>query len=235
MKWEDCAAELELLMRKRITFVFLAIACSAAAQEAVFSDYNCALTPPDGWTASTNLNNKPGITTITFAAPGKTRFVMLMVDHVHKPSGPIDDFFTASYERGATSAGGKLISARYIEVAGLKAYERVGSRRLLSGRDASSIRRVVLTDDTVYTVDGMRTGDTYSVTNDSEIKTSLESFRFLTPPSAPVLSPRAAGARFGYAIGRFGVFVFMGMGVIVVVILVIVNTLDRRSSKPPPM
>jgi len=106
---------------------FFAPTYSLVGQEREFTNYNCAITPPDGWSMMTNYPSQPGLFTIFFGKADKSRLVLLMVDDRHKPAGPVDDRFVAEFEGGVErGGGGKRISGRFTEIDGIKGYERLG-------------------------------------------------------------------------------------------------------------
>jgi hypothetical protein len=209
--------------------VSLAAAWSLAAQEQIFSNYNCTLTVPEGWHVATNATSRPERVTITFSAPGRNRFLALTVQSDPKPTAPLDDLFVASYERGMENIYGKKLSGQFIEVDGLKAYERL-SNPTIQGKQASIIGHLILTDTSAYTVEGMRFGG--AVTDDNEIAQALASFRFITRPSAPVISSEMAAYRIGYVIGRYGVFV---VGAVIALSLLLRKSRKQSTSQPPPL
>lgn len=210
--------------------VALAAAWSLAAQEQIFSNYNCTLTVPDGWRPATNATSHPERVTVTFAAPGRNRFLALTVQSDPKPTAPLDDLFVASYERGMENIYDKKLSGRFIEADGLKAYELL-STPIIQGKQASIIGHLILTDTSVYTVEGMRFGG--AVTDDHEIAQALASFQFITRPRTPVLSSETAAYRIGYMIGRYGAYVVLGIGAIVCFAILLNKSRRRSISKPP--
>lgn len=208
-------------------------AITSAAQEQLFSNYNCAITPPPGWRTTTNATSASGTFTVTFTAPGRTRFLLLIVQNERKTSEPLDDFYIASYERSVQlRGGGKPLSTRSMEIDGIKAYERVANV-VIKGKNASTIRHLILTDTGVYTVEGMRFNG--PVLEAPEIQEALNSFHFISQPQAPVLSPERAAFRIGYMIGRYGPFVVFGVGAIVLGIFLLIRKRRRRGSVPPPL
>ena len=115
---------------------------SGICVEREFAAHNCAVTPPEGWELITDLRSQPGLLA-AFRKVDKTALFLLNVDEHNKPSGPIDDRFVSEFEHGVEGSGGrKRLSGSFIEVAGIRAYERIG-RVLINGKDVSSIMRVI--------------------------------------------------------------------------------------------
>lgn len=211
-------------------FLFLGF-YSVHAQERVFANYNCAITPPAGWQWVTNLSPMPGFCA-AFRNTAHTRIVLLTIDDKHKPSGLVDERFVAELERGIeASGGGKRVSGTFIEVAGIKGYERLGRIRV-NGKEGSTITRVVPADRVLYIVQAMRFDG--AANNDPEIHEALGSFRFIRAPSRPARSGSAA-YQFGYLMGRLVV----PLGLVGVLVAIIVASIRRKSSKgpqgPPPL
>ncbi|TAK99804.1 MAG: hypothetical protein EPO07_10540 [Verrucomicrobia bacterium] len=214
--------------------LFFAATHGVLGQEMKFTNYNCAITSPDGWQMMTNLPSQPGLLA-AFGKTDKTALIILMVDDRNKPSGPLDDRFVSEFERGVQSNGvGERISGRFFEVAGIKCYERLGTA-LVKGKHASTITQVVPADGRFYHLNAMRfDGD---ANEDPEIRKGLASFRFIRAPAIPVRSYSSGSPAYqtGYSIGKMS-----GVAVTVVVAIVIVRSILRQRNKrkpsvPPPL
>jgi hypothetical protein len=202
----------------------------AFGQEREFANYNCAVTIPDGWQKMTNLPPQPGLIG-AFARPDKTRLVMLVVDTQSHLSGPLDDRSVSEFERGLErSGGGNRVSGKFIEIGGIKAYERLG-QAAVKGKTVSILLQVLVADGKVYSLQGMRfDGD---VDRDPEIRGIFTSFRFITPPAAPTASSSATSTayRAGYLVGRIGALALVFIGGVAI----IGNMFGRRRNhKPQP-
>jgi hypothetical protein len=216
-----------------ILMVLLMGVVAGAGQEQTFNDYNCAITQPTGWILSTNPTPPAGTFVVNISDPGRTRGLVLVIQNEPKPTQPLDSFFVASYERGLQARGGeKPISTRFMEIGGVKAYERVANA-VIKGRDATTVWHLIVTDTCVYTVESIRFDG--PVLEDSEIQEALASFRFITPPKAPVLSPERAGYEIGYMIGRYGPLVVLGIAVIAGCVFAIIKVSKRNGSTAPPL
>jgi len=205
---------------------------SLVGQEREFTNYNCAITPPDGWSRMTNFPSQPGLFTIFFGKVDKSRLVWLMVDDRHKPAGPVDDRFVAEFEGGVErSGGGKRISGRFTEIDGIKGYERLGYV-MVSGKRASTLMQSVPADTRFYSVNGMRFDG--NANEDPEIRKFLASFRFIKYPARPTApSSESAAYQTGYLMGRLA-----GIGLLIAVGVAIVRVITRRKGKrtiPPPL
>lgn len=201
------------------------------AQERVFADRNCAITPPAGWRWMTNLPPQP-VFCAAFGNTARNRLVMLMINDKGQAPGPMNERFVAEFERGVeASGGGKRVSGKFIEIAGLKAYERLG-RAQVKGKEVSTLMQVVPANGTVYSVQAMRfDGD---ANDDPEIREALGSFRFIQTPSPPALSVSAA-YKFGYFIGRLAPTVLLGGVIVAVVVAALRRKGSRRPQVPPPV
>ena len=197
--------------------------------EVGFVAYNCAITPPDGWPLMTNLPPQPGLVA-AFGKADKTALLILVIDERNKPAGPMDEQSVINFEAGVeNSGGGKRLSGRFFEMAGIKAYERVGNASV-KGRHASTIMNVVPADGKFYNVQVMRfDGD---ATADSEILKALASFRFLKAPSVSIrTSPSGSAA---YESGKLAATAFAVMltaGVLTIVAIMVVRAARRRQIK----
>ena len=217
-----------------VLVLVFAVTHGVLGQEQEFAGYNCAITPPDGWLKLTNLPPQPGVL-VTFTKADKTALLLLVVDDRNKPSGPMNDRFVSEFERGLQSSGvGKRVSGRFIEVAGMKSYERLGTASV-NGKHASIIMQAVPTDGRFYHLQGLRfDGD---ASEDPEIRKGLASFRFIRPPAAPIraYSSQSEAYRTGYLLGRVAVVALLVAGVIAVVRAITRRKDKRNPATPPPL
>lgn len=179
-----------------------ALANHGLSQELKFPQYNCAIAPPDGWQPMTEAIGQPGLIAAFRNVP-KTKLIMVLIDDQNKAPSILDERYVEEFEQGVqASGGGKPKSARFIEVAGVKSYERLGEASI-EGQRASILLRAVPADGKIYALQGMRMdGD---AGEDSEIRQSLSSFRFITAPSTVTQSPQSpssAAYRAGYLFGQ---------------------------------
>lgn len=217
-----------------ILMCIFAVTHSAAGQERRFTNYNCAITVPGDWYLMTNLPPQPGLVA-AYGKADKTAFLILIVDDRDNPSGPLDDRFVSEFERGVESTGvGKRISGRFIEIAGIKGYERLGNA-VVNGKHASTIMQSVPADGRFYNLQAMRFDGVAN--EDQEIRNALASFRFLRPPASPVRSYSSGSAayRMGYLIGKGGGFAIVIGGAIVAIGASIRLRKSRKPSTPPPL
>jgi hypothetical protein len=177
-------------------FVMVATAGGLFGQEREFPVYNFAMRPPDGWQLMTNLPERRGVIA-TYVDAAKIRQVVLIV-YDHKASGPLDDRFVSEFERGMESSGaGKRVSGKFIEVRGIKSYERVGNV-MVDGKRATLLAQVIPVKGRLYFLEGLRVEG--EANDDPEIRNFLASFRFITPPVVQTgsLSPESVAFRTGF-------------------------------------
>jgi hypothetical protein len=153
---------------------------------------------------------------------------MLMIDDKHKASGTVDDQFVKGFEQGLESSGvGKRDSGKFIEIAGIKAYERTG-HTLVKGKNASTVMQVVPADGKLYSLQAMRLdGD---ASDDPEIRGVFASFRFLKPPAPP---PSAA-YRMGYLFGSLLPIIALGGAGAYIVLKAILRYRSKETPPSPP-
>lgn len=225
MESENHTAPILMKSRPHIPFLafFLLSACSVVAQEKTFPEYNCAITPPAGWHQMTNLPPQK-VFCAGFRNSSETLLLMLIIADVHKLSGPLDDQTVDGIEKGLESSGmGKRDSGKFIEIAGIKSYERTG-HVLAQGKNSSTITQMVLADGKLYSINAMRTDG--SASDDPTIRAALGSFRFITPPSP---SPSATD-RTAYTIGKYVGIVLVGL-----IGVVLRQRREKRQEPPPPL
>lgn len=209
--------------------LFFAVAGGALAKDLQFADENCAITLPDTWLELTNLPRRQGQLAV-YSDAARKRFVLLCVS-TEKPSGPMDDRVVADFELGIRkSGGGERISGQYVEVAGIKSYERSGALDS-HGKHLSTINLFVPGEDKYYSIQGMRSdGD---ASDDPEIQQIIGSFRFLHPfvPSY-VPNPDSPEAKFAQTTTKL----ILTIAAVAFVVYCIVSSLRRRpASRPPPV
>jgi hypothetical protein len=160
----------------------LASIASLFGQEQVFKGDNCAITPPDGWPALTGGPANPAILG-RFANADRSGLLMVMCKD-GAGNLALDDKFIASFEKGREQSSGiTRISGQFIQASGTKGYEELG-KVTVNGQPASSLSRTFLADGKVYDLEALDyTGD---ASKNPAIVKSFDSFRFLTPPAAPV-------------------------------------------------
>jgi len=214
--------------------LFLAATHGLSGQEREFAAYNCAITPPDGWQKMTNMPPQPGLLA-AFGKADKTALLLIVVDDHNKTSGQMDDRFVSEFERGVESSGvGKRVSGRFIEVAGIKSYERLGNF-LVNGKHASIIMQAVPADGRLYSLQAMRFDG--QAGESPEIRRALASFRFIRAPAVPnpTYSSDSAAYRTGYLMGRVAGVAVVIAGAITVVIALIRRRGKRTPATPPPL
>src|SRR5690349_14216656 len=177
-------------------------------QELEFPRYNCAITPPEGWSRVPNPTEQPSLL-VTLAKADQTALLLLVIND-RQPSGPLNDRFVSDFEQGLKISGwGERTSGKFIEVRGMKAYERFGNFSA-NGRTASAILQGIPTDGVFYCLQGFRFDG--EVSEDPDVRKVLASFRFIKPPQVPRdgLFSQSLGYRTGTLIGRaivVGIFI----------------------------
>lgn len=195
---------------------------SAFAEERQFPEHNFAITLPTGWEELKITKPQPGMVA-AFSNANKSRMIFVMVDHSARGDQAMGDEFVAQLESGAQAGGmGKRISGKFIEVEGLKSYERVGSLAV-GGNEMSLVMRAIPVKGGIYGVQGMRAnGD---VTTDSEIQKVLDSFRFLSPPipvsATAAGSEKTAAYRIGYTLGKLACPIGLFVGIVAIVWVIV--------------
>ena len=110
--------------------LLLALICSAGAQEQKFDKYNFAITPPAGWTQATAPAGSEVVA--MFVNPGHTATLVIgtadssTVGTIKGPAEMNDDFVREFNKGVDEGSGGKFISGKFVEVRGIKSYERLG-------------------------------------------------------------------------------------------------------------
>jgi hypothetical protein len=199
-------------MKRLVLFlVFFAATHDLLSQEWEFPKHNFAITPPIDWHVITNAPPQPGLI-VGFGNKDGTRMLFVAIDPDTKPDRKLDKQAVVEFEKGAERLGGKRIWGRFVDVAGLKGYERLGNIAL-GGKYLSDLTRWFPTDGRSYFLMGMRSdGDASEAT---DILKSFESFRFIHPPAEPGSLRRML---------TFG-------GILIVVIVTVIR---RHAKKGPP-
>jgi hypothetical protein len=210
--------------------IFLGINRDVRGQEVEYTNYNFAITPPAGWNAVTEMLGQHGIVA-AFRDLDRRRVLFVMVDDKHKPTGPVNEIFALAYDQGLKhSSGGEKLSGRFIQVGGIKAYERVGTA-VMRGKPVSNLTLVVPADGQYYNVQVMRfDGD---VMQDADATNAVASFRFLHPPTPPPQFGGSGAFHAGYIAGMLGMLIFVIAGGIVSVGIIIRSRREsaERSSR----
>jgi len=218
----------------RFTALFVTLACggSALGQEQQFTNYHCAITPPLGW-SYLKVPPQHGLL-VTYANRSRKSLVMLIVNDRNK-IGPIDDRFIDEFDRGVekgTKGRDQKVGGKVIEVAGLKACERLG-RTTVNGKAASTWSRNIPANGIFYTIQAMCFDG--KADEEPEIRQGVESFRFLGSPVPPPdpLAGKSAAYQSGYRIGRV-IAPLVLVGGFVALVLILVRAFGGRGSTAPP-
>lgn len=175
-----------------------------------------------------NFPSQPDIIAAYCDADGK-RIVNLVI-YDRRPSGPLNDRFVTGFNRGLEKDGDIRLSGKYIEVAGIRSYERLGhfSQR---GHQISSLNLVIPGKDRYYILQGLETdGD---ANTDAEILQALDSFRFLHP-----FVPNYDANSIPFRIGQLTGYVMVTLAVVAIVLAAVRSNRQpppRPSSRPPPL
>ena len=209
--------------------LFFAVTLQMRAEEQVFTNLNFALTPPDSWVTITNITKRPGMFLVAYVSPEGGRMLTLVIDSSRKPQGPLNDKFIEGFDQGVEqSGGGKRISGKFVEMGGVKAYERTANR-VINGRQTSSVLYAMLTSERFYSIEGIALKNP---ADDEDLQKALASFRFLTPVHEPQEFQQSAAFRAGYIFGKY----VIPIGVVAVALsFIVLVILKSRRSKPPPL
>lgn len=220
--------------------VIFAANCKSLGQELQFSNYNCAITPPDGWLNISNLSAFPKSQNVIAVLRNQEKNCIITITcDTNRPDRPLDDRMVAEFELGVErGGGGKRVSGKFIEVAGMRGYERIGAVQL-KGKQVSTLTRFVPVKTGFYGIGAIVVGgDVYDA---PEIWKCMDTFRFLTPPEAPLASstPKSAAYQTGYFFGQMMVFVVLLFGVITFFGIILGNVTRQKSKgnsvRPPPL
>jgi hypothetical protein len=158
----------------------------------------------------------------------RNRVVLLVIDH-KTPSGPLDDSFIAGFDRGIKKlAGDNRFGGGYIEVGGIKSYERFGGIESRVGH-ISTINLLVPGKDRYYDLQGLRYDG--AANDDPEIQQIIGSFRFIHP-FVPFYASNPIAYRFGQLMG------YVIVMLVVVAVIVFAGRSKRRqppTPQPPPI
>lgn len=203
--------------------IFAFLISTAFAGDEVISNYNFAVTIPDGWVVMTNMLSQKDVRA-AYTEPNKKRMLLFLVDPGHSPFMRLNASFITGYERGALRSGGtKPITANTIDAAGTKAYERY-TEKPSNGKTISNLTRVMVSDGNVYIIECLKFNGNAS--EDEVLRGALDSFHFINPPSE-----KALAYRMGYMMGfGFAFLAFIGG------ILAIIFFIRRKATpRPPPL
>ena len=177
--------------------------------EKQFVDDNFAITIPDGWHVVTNLPPTPGMVA-AYGDVTRKRMALLLIGN-ERPSGPMSERLAAEIDQGFQRKGRDIrISGKFIDVGGIKSYERLGSLDS-HGKHITTANLFVPGENRYYDVQALRTdGD---VSEDPEIQQIIGSFRFLHP-FVPSYGQDSVAYRAGEIAGASIVIIFV-VGVVV--------------------
>lgn len=102
---------MSLFLKTRVVLLASALVLALLAplqsfgKKVEFVAYNCAITPPEGWSLVTNLPPQPGLFAV-FRKADQKAMLLLMVGERNNPKGPLDERTVAEYEAGVESGGG---------------------------------------------------------------------------------------------------------------------------------
>ena|SRR5579859_5222317 len=204
-------------------------AVAALAQERQFPEVNFAITPPSGWHWATNLPSTQDIQGI-IANAANTELVLFIAES-NSGAGPVDDRAVSEFEIGLGSDGGKRLSGKYIEVDGVKAYERVGSA-VIKGKHVSTLIYFFAADGRFYNMEAMRFDG--EAAEDPDIQQAMDSFHFIKRPKT-FIPQRSAAFQTGYIMGRLMGMMVLVVGVVALILFVARRNRPSRSQIPPPI
>jgi hypothetical protein len=217
-----------------LLFILL-INFNSRGSERVFTNDNFAISVPDGWEEIKNTPKQGNMQMLgLFRSPGKNTLLMLMFEANPRNPEVIDDRYVADLEGSLQQGGqGQPMSSRFLEIGGVKAYERQGTMSV-NGKTVSVLFQVMIADRKTYGMQAMRFGG--NVADDGDVLKSMASFRFLTPPKP--LSPLAGKSpayQMGHDIGQLSMYaaVLVAIGVIIAVSLRGAGRRAKAGSKPP--
>ena len=202
------------LLASLVTFCVLLTCQRGFAIKPIFSTRNFAITPPLGWEKVNDLPKEPAITAL-YRNPYKTAMLLITLQEGGTMPRPMTDQAVEEFERGIeNSGGGKRLSGRFIDVNGIRAYERIG-RLQQDGKDISSVIRLIPGDGVTYQLQAIcLDGD---ADKHPELRKALESFRYLNVPTETYSETAALEKSAGY---RMGGIVAKGLiGIVVLLIL----------------
>ncbi len=149
------------------------------AAEREFSEVNCAITLPEGWSEGADGQLAYDFSR-WFSAPDGSGFIALVVDKRRVLKGPMDERFVAAVDKlFGEIFPGKCPPGRSIEIAGRLGYERAGNL-VLEGKALSVLVQSVFADgNVIFVVGGQNAGTTIE---NAPLRAAMASFRFLKPP-----------------------------------------------------
>ncbi len=201
--------------------LFVLLTCQQGfAIQPIFSTKNFAITPPLGWEKVNDLPKEPAITAF-YRNPDKTAMLLITIQEGGTMPRPMSDQVVEDFERGfENSGGGKRLSGHFIDVSGIRAYERIG-RLQKDGRDISSVVWLIPDDGVTYQLQAISL-DGEANTN-PELRKALESFRYLNVPAETYSETAALEKNPAYRMG--GV---MAKGLIGIVVLLILGKMFSK-------
>ncbi len=173
--------------RKSPTFLVCAVLILhavhlAAGQERQLNEANCAVTLPADWEDLTPTKEKPGDVLAVFGTHDQQRSLMVLLDHRGTSSFPADQWFAAEIDaRCECTSAGRKIAGRFIEIAGLRGYERRGAL-LVHFKHVSTLVWAIPTGEGTYLLQGTVVDG--KADQASDVQQTMASFRFLHPPPA---------------------------------------------------
>ncbi len=152
---------------------------TSTAREIIYTNQNCAITYPDGW-RHVQITQSNYIALVKDISDLKTIIVQVREADPRRWPNVNDEFKEAS--RGAIRKEGVLTGERNVVIDGIPGWEYDQQLRF-EGRDVTSVSRIIIADGKAYKINTMyMEGNAATETN---LQTSLRSFRFLTSPSPP--------------------------------------------------
>ena len=219
-----------MVSRQRISPTLLACAAFvlhavhlAAGQERQLNEANCAVTLPVDWEDLTPTKEKPEGMLAAFGTHDQHRSLTVVLNHRGESSFPADGWFASAIDaRFVHTGAGRKIAGRFIEIAGLRGYERRGAQ-LVHFKYVSTLVWAIPTGEGTYLLQG--TVIDGEVDQASDVQQTMASFRFLHPPPA-VNKSRTAGQSLRLYFAYYGVPVLL-VCVLLVVILGVVGVCLR--------
>ena len=206
---------------------FVVFVSTSFAGEETFSNFNFAVTIPDGWVVMTNMLSQKDVRA-AYCQPDKKRMLLFLVDTGHSPFLKLNSSFMTGYERGVKRSGGAdPISTKTVDFAGVKAYERY-SEKPSNGKNIANLTRVMVADGNVYIIECLKLSGNAS--EDDVLRGALDSFHFIKPPVE-----NSMAFRMGYMVGFGLAFIALLGGVLAIIFHSRKKTDEyRRASGVPP-
>ena len=210
--------------------LFLAAGARGATnEEQALTTENCALTAPAGWSAR-DLKRVPGVVAAFGDAAGQ-RTLLVLVQGRGQPGEAASDTFVTGFDIGMEkSGGGQKTSGKFVQLAGLRAYERHGTATL-QGQRVTTLVLAVPTGDGTYLLEALMTNGEAS--DDPQIRQAVDSFHFLRPPGLPHGSPGDVAFQTGFRVGELLGWMILG-GLVGLVVWALTRFFARRGPPAPP-